>query len=176
MSWAELLWTSLSKYIWNHPHDVSFPRAASLTISYFPQGKVLRAREDPAARYRGWTWLAWEELGTAAGRGEWPTRPTASAGSEPLMGAADWDLAGLDLALSWPRYRAGGLWVGEGGVKGWDLTQPRNPSTSLLQPPKWDFSWGGSRPLPQTSCVPEEKSEGADIWGRKCEIQRLKVS
>ncbi|XP_070660207.1 PR domain-containing protein 11 isoform X1 [Bos indicus] len=43
--------------------------------------------------------------GTAAGRGERPTQPTASAGSEPLVGAADWDPAGLDSALSWPKDR-----------------------------------------------------------------------
>lgn len=45
--------------------------------------------------------------GTAAGRGERPTQPTASAGSEPLVGAADWDPAGLDSALSWPKVQGG---------------------------------------------------------------------
>lgn len=45
--------------------------------------------------------------GTAAGRGERPTRPTASAGSEPLVGTADWDPAGLDSALSWPKVQGG---------------------------------------------------------------------
>ena len=35
---------------------------------------------------------------------------------------------------------------------------------------------GWVKALPQTSCVPEEKSEGADIWGGGEEIQRLKVS
>ncbi|XP_070329228.1 PR domain-containing protein 11 isoform X4 [Odocoileus virginianus] len=41
----------------------------------------------------------------AVGHGEWPTQPMASAGSEPLIGAADWDPARLDSALSWPKDR-----------------------------------------------------------------------
>ena len=35
---------------------------------------------------------------------------------------------------------------------------------------------GWAKAFPQTSCVPEEESEGADIWGGGEEIQRLKVS
>ena len=43
----------------------------------------------------------------AVGHGEWPSQPTASAGSEPLVGAVDWDPAGLDSALSWPKVQGG---------------------------------------------------------------------
>ncbi|XP_077914262.1 PR domain-containing protein 11 isoform X6 [Halichoerus grypus] len=43
--------------------------------------------------------------GTAEGPGEQPTRPSAPAGSEPFVGAADWDPARVDSALSWPKDR-----------------------------------------------------------------------
>uniref|UniRef100_A0A2K5F9I6 PR domain-containing protein 11 n=1 Tax=Aotus nancymaae TaxID=37293 RepID=A0A2K5F9I6_AOTNA len=42
---------------------------------------------------------------TAEGHGEQLTRPSASAGSELLVGAADWDPAGADSAPSWPKDR-----------------------------------------------------------------------
>ncbi|XP_072614919.1 PR domain-containing protein 11 isoform X3 [Vulpes vulpes] len=43
--------------------------------------------------------------GTAEGHGEQPSGPSAPAGSEPFVGAADWDPARLDSALSWPKDR-----------------------------------------------------------------------
>nr|XP_037855406.1 PR domain-containing protein 11 isoform X3 [Chlorocebus sabaeus] len=42
---------------------------------------------------------------TAEGHGEEPTRPSAPAGSELLVGAADWDPARADSAPSWPKDR-----------------------------------------------------------------------
>ncbi|XP_032139414.1 PR domain-containing protein 11 isoform X3 [Sapajus apella] len=42
---------------------------------------------------------------TAEGHGEQLTRPLAPAGSELLVGAADWDPAGADSAPSWPKDR-----------------------------------------------------------------------
>ncbi|XP_010332030.1 PR domain-containing protein 11 isoform X3 [Saimiri boliviensis] len=42
---------------------------------------------------------------TAKGHGEQLTRPSAPAGSELLVGAADWDPAGADSAPSWPKDR-----------------------------------------------------------------------
>lgn len=45
--------------------------------------------------------------GTAEGHGEQPSGPSAPAGSEPFVGAADWDPARLDSALSWPKVQGG---------------------------------------------------------------------
>ncbi|XP_058996524.1 PR domain-containing protein 11 isoform X3 [Mustela lutreola] len=43
--------------------------------------------------------------GLADGPGEQPTGPSAPAGSEPFVGAADWEPARVDSALSWPKDR-----------------------------------------------------------------------
>ncbi|XP_034500808.1 PR domain-containing protein 11 isoform X4 [Ailuropoda melanoleuca] len=45
------------------------------------------------------------DSGTAEGPGEQPTGPSAPAGSEPFVGAADWDPARVDSALSWSKDR-----------------------------------------------------------------------
>ncbi|XP_032696607.1 PR domain-containing protein 11 isoform X3 [Lontra canadensis] len=43
--------------------------------------------------------------GLADGPAEQPTGPSAPAGSEPFVGAADWEPARVDSALSWPKDR-----------------------------------------------------------------------
>ena len=45
----------------------------------------------------------------AEGHGEQLTRPSAPAGSEPLVGTADRDPVGVDSALSWPKVQ--GRWA-----------------------------------------------------------------
>lgn len=110
---------------------------------------------------------------TAAGR-EGMAHPTHSLSRKcrPLVGAADWDLAGLDSALSWPKVQeAGGLWVGEGGVKGWDPTQPHNPALHCSNPSKWDFSGVGQGPSSRPA-VSQRKSERRLISGE--EVKRFR--
>lgn len=116
----------------------------------------------------------------AEGRGEQPTGSSAPAGSGPLLGAATWDPARVDSALSWPKVQGGGA------LGGWEWScrlglEPTSlPGSPLPQPSQTgDLSPGWCEVPPQTSCVPGGKPhhpEEAGVWRGGEENQRLKAS
>lgn len=104
------------------------------------------------------------DSGTAEGPGEQPTGPSAPAGSEPFVGAADWDPARVDSALSWPKVqggwvRVGGWWWGEASAsRGLSLTS--KPSPSVPQP-KQGGVFPGRCKTPFQPAVPQGKSRAS---------------
>ena len=61
--------------------------------------------------------------------------------------------------------------MGEGGVQGWDPTQPHNPALHCSNPSKWDFSWAGLRPFLRPA-VSQRKSQRGLISGE--EVKRFR--
>lgn len=94
----------------------------------------------------------------AEGRGEQPTGSSAPAGSGPLLGAATWDPARVDSALSWPKVQGGGALGGGGsGVAGWGLNPPHCPALHCPNPAKQGtFPLGGARSLLRQAVFQEE--------------------